>query len=77
MIPFQTKKANGDNLFCGEVEKLGDWVLCMPNIVFAYVAFLILFILISLQMIQEPSVENLSRVVTNMMNLLISSLNVN
>ncbi len=31
MIPFQTKKANGDNLFCGEVEKLGDWVLCMPN----------------------------------------------
>lgn len=52
-------------------QKAREIILKILNemIVFAYVAFLILFILISLQMIQEPSVENLSRVVTNMIVL--------
>lgn len=52
-------------------QKAHEIILKILNemIVFAYVAFLILFILISLQVIQEPSVENLSRVVTNMIVL--------
>ena len=69
MIPFHTKNPNVDNLFCGEVEKLGDWVLCMPNTYIvrtkSYYDIIIQSALVHVNIKQEIIAQKLKNILTN------------